>query len=180
MSAETSVPYHLGRILAAGNRRGSTGGQLVAVEVHRGLPSSSKDSVGYGANRRQSAAWEKEAPGVVTSRPRPLRYPGKWNPGGVPVEKGIDVQLALSAVEHVLLGVCDVAVIFSHDTDLLPAVETLARTNGATSVETASWSSHSYRRRLQPVPGVHHHTISGEVFGRIETPINYAYKGPPK
>jgi hypothetical protein len=52
-------PLQLGRILAAGNDRGKTG-QLVRVEVHRGLPNQRRDPVGHGANRRQAietAAW---------------------------------------------------------------------------------------------------------------------------
>ncbi len=51
-------PFKLARILAAGNGRGTVG-VLLRVEVHRGLPSSSKDPVGYGANRRPATAWDK-------------------------------------------------------------------------------------------------------------------------
>jgi uncharacterized LabA/DUF88 family protein len=170
-------PYQLGRILAAGNQRGSANGELVRVEIHRGLPSSSRDATGYGANRRQSAAWVKENPDVVIPRLRPLRYPPSWAQDSTPQEKGIDVQLALAAVEQVLVRACDVAVIFSHDTDLLPAVEVIARLKGPRCVETAAWRSHGFNRRLRQIPGVHHHSISWEVFERIETAVNYAYKG---
>lgn len=52
-------PYQLARLLAAGNGRGSEGGELVRVELHRGLPSQKHDQRGYAANRRQSAAWMK-------------------------------------------------------------------------------------------------------------------------
>ncbi len=100
---------------------GGDDGQLVVVEIHRGLPLSTRDPVGYGTNRRQSAAWMKENPEVVIPRLRPLRYPE--NPDEEPEEKRIDVQLALSAVEKALVTDCVVAVIFSHDTDLVPAVE---------------------------------------------------------
>jgi uncharacterized LabA/DUF88 family protein len=106
-------PYGLARILTAGNERGADD-DLVRVEIHRGLPNSSRDPVGFGANRRQSAAWMKENPGVVIPRLRPLRYPSPHEADQAPVEKGIDVQLALGAVEQVLTQACDVAVIFTH------------------------------------------------------------------
>lgn len=168
-------PYALAQILAAGGDRGDSG-RLVRVEVHRGLPSNQNDRIGYGANRRQAAAWMRENPNVVIPRLRPLRY----DPDDLtapPVEKGIDVALAVSAVEQVLTTRCDVAIIFTHDTDVAPAVELLARLVSPNNVETASWRSRHFEKRLRPIPGVHHHHISGAVFQRIETPINYAYKG---
>jgi NYN domain len=166
-------PFKLGRILAAGHDRGSTA-TLVRVEVHRGLPSSSRDPVGYGANRRQAAAWVKEGGSVVVPRLRPLRYPSRHAKDQTPVEKGIDVQLALSVAEAILTGTVDVAVLFTHDTDLLPAVEMVARLKGTDRIETASWSSRTFAQRLREVPGVHHHRIGSKVFALVETPVNYA------
>jgi hypothetical protein len=66
-------PFRLSRLLAAANGRG-TRGELVCVEIHRGLPSQKHDWVGYMANRRQEAAWIAENPRVVVPRLRPLRY----------------------------------------------------------------------------------------------------------
>lgn len=170
-------PFQLARILAAGNGRGAADGQLIGLEVHRGLPSSSRDPIGYGANRRQAAAWVKESSGLVVPRLRPLRYPPHREANQAPVEKGIDVQLALAVVESVVPRACDVAVLFTHDSDLTPTVESIMRLAGASHIETASWRSHRYQTRLKARPGVHHHAISWEVFERIETPVNYAYKG---
>lgn len=166
-------PYRLARILASGNERGPDG-TLVLVEIHRGLPSSSRDSVGYGANRRQSAAWMKENPEIVIPRMRPLRYPAD---GSEPEEKGIDVQLALSAVENALIGQCEVAVIFSHDTDLRPAVEMICRVTGKSHVETAGWTSPTFQKRLRTKPEVFHHALDESAFRSVADPINYAYKG---
>lgn len=166
----------MGRILAAGNGRGTAGG-LVRVEIHRGLPSNRRDPVGYAANRRQATAWVRDNQEVVVPRLRPLRY-APHKPYAQPEEKGIDVQLALSIVENVLLGQCDVAVLFSYDTDLTPVVETIRRLKGTSHIETASWRSHEFQKRLRPVQGVHHHGLSGAVFQRVETPVNYAYRGP--
>lgn len=169
-------PYRLGQILAAGNDRGDEG-ELIRVEIHRGLPSNKRDPLGYAANRRQSAAWISENPNVVIPRLRPLRY-DRNDPTAQPEEKGVDVQLALGVVEQVLLGRCDVAILLSHDSDLHPVPEVVRRLKGASSIETASWRSHHFESRIKPVPGVHHHYVSSDVFQRIETPVNYAYQGP--
>jgi hypothetical protein len=100
-------PFELGRILAAGNNRGKAG-QLVRVEIHRGLPSSARDPVGHAANRRQAAAWVKEGGSLVIPRLRPLRYPPRHVQNQMPVEKGIDVQLALAVAEAALTETADV------------------------------------------------------------------------
>jgi hypothetical protein len=167
-------PYALACILAAGHGRGAAG-ELVRVEIHRGIPSNEHDPTGYAANRRQATAWVREKQEIVTPRLRPLAYREPF--GRMPVEKGIDVQLALAALENILLRRCDTAIIFSHDTDLAPVVELIARLRGSAAVETVSWRSHRFRSRLRPVSGVHHHGVSWEVFARVETPVNYAYKG---
>jgi hypothetical protein len=166
-------PYQLARILAAGNGRGSDG-ELVLVEIHRGLPSQKHDRVGYAANRRQAAAWSKEAPGIAVLKLRPLRYPRDY-PREPAVEKGVDVNLALGAVEAVLTKRCDVAVIFSHDSDLMPVPETIARVSGSSHVETASWQSPGFSQRLRTPLTAHHHYVSSSVFQRVETRVNYAH-----
>ena len=130
-------PLRVARYLAAGNKRGASG-VLERVEIHRGLPDSNTNPKGHGAAQRQKAAWEALAPEIMTVRLRPVRL----NPEtGEEEEKGIDVALACSAVEHVLLGKCEVAIIFSHDSDLLPPVETICRLHDAGiargTVETA-------------------------------------------
>lgn len=168
----TFSPFRLARILAAGNGRG-VGAELTRVEVHRGLPSSAKDPVGYGANRRQSQAWMKES-ALVVPKLRPLRYPRGW-PADPPEEKGVDVDLALSLVEAVILKQCDVAVLFTHDTDLVPAINAAARLRGAACVETASWVSPAARQRLRSKEHrIYHHDITQNVFDLVETRINYA------
>jgi len=166
-------PYQLARVLAAGNERGATG-QLVMVEVHRGLPSQKRDPVGYAANRRQSAAWMNENREIVVPKLRPLRYPQNY-PSDPAVEKGVDVNLALGAVESTLRQRCEVAIVFSHDSDLLPVPETICRLAGPTRVETASWRSDNFQKRLRPSGRVHHHYVSQDVFERVETRVNYAH-----
>lgn len=169
-------PLRLGRVLAAANRRGD-GGLLVRVEVFRGMPSARHDRIGHGANRRQAAAWTAEGPGLVIPRTRPLNYPADY-PSRPAREKGVDVALALGAVESVIRRICDVAIIFSHDTDLLPVPETLTRLTGSGSVETAAWISPSFHQRLRPKPPVVHHALTERIFRLVSTPVNYAR--PPR
>ncbi|WP_217913335.1 NYN domain-containing protein [Miltoncostaea marina] len=165
-------PFNLGRILAFGNGRGADG-SLCKVQVHRGLPTSSKDPTGHGACRRQAADWQKTSP-VVQVHLRPLRYRPTY-PADPPVEKGIDVQLALGLVECVTAGKCDVAILLSNDTDLLPAVETVARLAGTDAIETAAWSTGASSQRLRPKLPIYHHHITEDVFRRVERRINYAH-----
>jgi hypothetical protein len=164
-------PFEVARILAFGNRRGNRG-ELIRVEIHRGLPSSGRDPRGNSAVMRQQNAWEDLSP-LVKVRLRPLRYHPDT---GQAQEKGIDVALALSVIEHVFADFCDVAVVFSHDTDLLPLIETVQRLRGAHRIETVSWKSDEtgYYKRIPQVPGVVNHTLRPATFARIETPINYA------
>ncbi len=165
-------PVGMGRLLAIANGRGSTG-RLVGVEIFRGLPSPDLDPVGHAANQRQVAAWHAEEPNVVVPRLRPLRYPPGY-PNGPPVEKGVDVELAISAVEAVLRGRCDVAIVFSHDSDLLPVPEAIARLVGPGHVETAAWSSPGFRQRLRPKEPVVHHAIPESVFRAVATELDYS------
>jgi hypothetical protein len=170
-------PFALARILAAGNKRGKEG-KLVRLEIHRGLPNPNNNPKGHGAAERQRQAWKAEDPEIVVPRLRPV----KFNPEkGQDEEKGVDVALACSAVEHVLMGRCEVAIIVSHDTDLLPPVETICRLKGPRHIETASWKSDHFAKRIPPAKqvwgtpyGVVNHTIRVEVFDKIETPVNYA------
>ena len=168
-------PFRLARLLAAGHNRGQSG-TLVRVEVHRGIPSSSRDPVGFGANRRQAAAWVAESP-LVVPRLRPLRYPQNW-PADPPEEKGVDVELALNLVEAVTLKRCDVAILFTHDTDLVPAIDTAARLRGASCIETASWTSELARQRLRSKQhAVYHHDVSEAVYDLVADATSY---GRPK
>jgi hypothetical protein len=165
-------PFRLARILAAGNGRGKSA-ELAFVEIFRGLPSPRHDRLGYAANRRQTAAWAAESNGLIRPHMRPLRYSRNF-PQEPAVEKGVDVQLAVNAVEATLRGRCEVAIIFSHDSDLLPVPETIARLVGTRRVETASWAGPRFRIRLRPKGSIYHHEIPEKVFDLVATPINFA------
>ena len=115
-----------------------------------------------------------ENPEVVFPRLRPLRY--SEDESEDPVEKGVDVNIAVSVVEHVLTQACDVAIVFSHDTDLLPAIEAVARIASPYNIETAAWTSPAFHQRLRPkMKGVYHHHLDEGVFQSVEMRVNYAH-----
>jgi uncharacterized LabA/DUF88 family protein len=118
--------------------------ELRQVRVYRGLPVNKRDQRGYAAARRQIATWRRnEAVDVST---RPLRYPDGWpanvKPGEKPREKGIDVALAVDLAVMAARKECEVAIVFSADTDIAPALEYACeqkRAWGKPKVEVAAW-----------------------------------------
>lgn len=175
-------PLAVARYLAKGNKR-SSDGQLVRLEIHRGLPDATFNPRGHGAADRQRHAWEAMDP-VVSARLRPVKLYQNDDGTTREEEKGVDVALACSALEHLFLKKCDVAIIFSHDSDMLPPVETVCRLKDAGliegTVETASWQSDLYYRRIPPAKtawgstwGVINHTLKVDLFDRVETLIDY-------
>jgi hypothetical protein len=125
--------------------------RLAEVRVYWGRPDPRQDPRTSAAHLRQCAAWEKV--GNVTIRTRTLRYPRRW-PQEAAEEKGIDVQLAIDFVMGVLRRDFDVGVVFSTDTDLLPALEAateIAQREGRSLPEVAAWGQQgvSGRRRLK-------------------------------
>ena len=114
------------------------------VRMYRGMPNSALDPKGYGAARRQIAAWECGASIAVITRP--FRYPRNY-PASPPQEKGIDVQLALDFVMMAVRDEYDVGVLMSNDTDLRPALEEVIRL-GRPAVEVATWEPLEGRSRF--------------------------------
>ena len=167
-------PLQLGRILDRGQQSGQGG------SAGPGGDSSGAAEPCQGPDRSwgESAAGRRLGQGgrVVGDPAAPviaLSVSGRADQA--PVEKGIDVQLALAVAETALTETADVAILFTHDTDLTPAIEMVARLKGPRRIETAGWASGNYVQRLRQVRGVHHHAISGTVFEIVETPVNYAY-----
>ncbi len=138
------APIALGELIAS---RAPSGFDrtLQEVRVYYGRPAAIKDSRSYAANRRQSTAWEAAGVTVVA---RPLKYPPDW-PKSKKREKGVDVALAVDFVTMAIDGKYDVGIIFSTDTDMLPALEdVLARYSSYPRAETAAWSSDRANRPL--------------------------------
>lgn len=150
-------PLKLGNLLA--NKRDEIG-TLVSVEVNRGLPSPRREPERYTEAMRQAALWQKEAPGVVSYHLRPLRYRKHRDGAWVGEEKGVDVRVAASAIRSILKRDCDVAILFSHDSDLSPVVEILSEIEGPKCIETVSWRSSVHRQRIPEHPGVWNHYLT--------------------
>lgn len=123
--------------------------ELGEVRVYAGLPSSSREPRSYGARMRQISGWEKLG---ITVVPRTLRYPRDW-PSTPAQEKGIDVKLAVDLVMLKMQNAYDVGIVFSGDTDLLPALEAvcdLAAADNSPFPEVCSWGQpRSGRPRLR-------------------------------
>jgi uncharacterized LabA/DUF88 family protein len=140
--------------------------ELAQVRVYRGVADSSRDPKTYGAARRQHAAW------LVHLTTRPLRYPFGWpdrsRPGDRPQEKGIDVALALDLVLLAQQRRYDVAVLFTTDTDLRPAVE-VVMVQRLAHVEVAAWTEprHQDQRLSVHERRVWCHWLDREVFLRV-------------
>jgi uncharacterized LabA/DUF88 family protein len=120
------------------------GGDLTAIRVYRGRPSPDHQPEAAGASDRQASHWERD-PRVVVVR-RQLRYPKAW-PVEPAQEKGIDVALAVDFVRLACESAYDVGVLFSRDTDLVPALEAVCDLEvGIAHVEVATWKGASRLR----------------------------------
>lgn len=116
--------------------------QLVRVQIYRGMPSSTKSPEGYASARKQVSRWSRAGSpdGLrLDVRTRPLDYRT-----GQPREKGIDVLLALDLAFGAADRDFDVVVLFSGDSDLLPALER-AHASGV-ACETAAWTGGGRRQ----------------------------------
>jgi hypothetical protein len=123
-----------------------------SIRVFRGMPNSRHEPQAASANDRQAAQWARRDRRLTMER-RPLTY-RNW-PDTPPVEKGIDVKLAVDLIYAAMQETYDALVVFSSDTDLLPAIE-LARKIGAV-VEVACWDG---AKRLALPGGIPCHHLS--------------------
>ena len=120
--------------------------ELCEVRVYRGRPSNKKDPKGYAAFQRQSSIWTST--NLVTPRARDLRYPDNY-PAEDPQEKAIDVLLALDFVMMAVNGEYDIGVMFSHDTDLVPALDHVHQMAGVEPWVAAWEPDTGYGHRLR-------------------------------
>jgi uncharacterized LabA/DUF88 family protein len=150
---------------AAGDR------ELVAVRVYRGLPSSHHDPRGYGAAERQMAMWKKQALVVPVFRPLNYRDPS------MPKEKGIDVLIAIDMVMLAMDDDYDIAILFSNDTDLVPALEAVMKIKGSPrACEVATWVPDDGRPATPlRVKGQGHlvHRLSRKDYGHVWDETDY-------
>lgn len=151
------------------------GGVVEAIRVYRGRPDARKQPEAAKYSDRAASAWERDT--RVTVLRRPLKYPTNWGePGAEPArEKGIDVQLAVDLVRMGLAHEYEVGILFSRDTDLLPALELIFQRGGA-HTEVATWEGKS--RLALPNWKLHCHTLDRKAFDACRDTRNYDYVLP--
>lgn len=164
-------PMKLGRLLTS---RRNTASELAQVRVYRGLPSPEREPFAAGANSRQADAWQRT--NVVTTVRRPLRYPRGW-PATPAQEKGIDVSLAIDVLRLALERKYDFGVLFSSDTDLVPALEALAELKLA-RLEVAAWTG-TPRLRLPGTGLPWCHYLTRADYLSVVDPTDYTKPPPP-
>lgn len=163
-------PLKIGKLLVSRRNEESA---LVGVRIYRGQPNPIFQPSSAAANERQLRVWT--ASRAVTVVRRQLRYPRTW-PDQPAQEKGVDVALAVDFVRLALQQKYDVGILFSADTDLLPALETVVELQLA-RVEVAAWTK-AFRLRFAgtALPWCHHLTRSDYL--SVADPTNYT-KVPP-
>lgn len=146
-------PRRVGVLLTDRGRVIDSERRLEKVVTFRGEPSSKHSPKGQAACDRQIRFWRAQA--AVEAVTRPLKYyrycDEEGNEQWAPREKGIDVLIALAMVVGAIRDEYDVAVLFSCDSDLLPAIEQV-RALGK-RCEVAAWSGRGGHRSRLRLPG---------------------------
>lgn len=159
-------PLKVGEALVARRKRES---ELKEVRVYRGRPNPERQPGAARANDRQTAAWQRS--NLVEVVRRNLDYPPGW-PEESAREKGIDVAIAVDMIHLAMEGQMDVAILFSSDKDLLPAVELLVHRR-LCHVEVASWEM-ANRLRFPDSQLPWCHTFNAEAFEAVRDRTDYA------
>jgi uncharacterized LabA/DUF88 family protein len=118
-------------------RRRTRPSEVTAIRVYRGRPDPNHQPMPTSANDAQAAAWTRDS--RVHMVRRQLNY-RDW-PDVPPREKGIDVAIAVDLIHLALRKQYDALVLFSSDTDLLPAIEAIKQLK-LCHIEVACWSGH--------------------------------------
>lgn len=99
-------------------RHGHQSHCIAGIRYYTGIHDPNRRPAAHGAMDRRLEAYKKQ--GVLTF-PIPVRYDAK----GRAREKGVDTRIALDLSRLGTKGLFDVAIIFSEDSDLDPAVSDL-------------------------------------------------------
>lgn len=135
------LPGPLGVLLCDRGRRIDPSRSLESVTLFRGEPSPAHSPKGLAACQRQVRRWTRQAGVRVVTRPLKY-YPSVSRDGRTTYEareKGIDVLIALAMVTGALKDAFDVGILFSADSDLIPALEQVR--DAGKVIEVASWRS---------------------------------------
>ena len=135
-SPEDLDVVRLGELIASRRHEESI---LMQARVYRGVPNNRLDAK---RARRQSRWLERcmiDSRFVFISQPLKYRWDGNAN---IPVEKGIDVALAIDLAMHPFRFPTCAAVLLSRDQDLQPAIEAFVEfAAGQSPLEVASCPS---------------------------------------
>ena len=144
-----------------------TGFVLNEVRVYRGEPDRRRDARGHDAFLRQRAAWERMGVQVKTAT---LQY-GRSGP----IEKEIDVKLALDFVVGAIDRSYDVGVLFSFDRDFVPALKLVReRMAGLCRADVAGWGEiRSGRYLVPPGPPPIRHLFGKAAYERLADVADY-------
>ena len=148
--------------------------ELAGVRVYRAKPDRRSGRDLERAAKRQMGNWANTAGVTVCSRPLDYiettwRRKKRW----VGREKGIDVMLAVDIADMARTDAFDTAVVFSADTDLLPALEAAVRIGKR--VETATWAGHGVNRGALRIKHHHlwNHYLDRTRFNRVRDDTDY-------
>jgi hypothetical protein len=125
-------PVKVADLIAARRGRPSA---ATAIRVYRGRPDPNHQPRVTASNDAQAAQWTRDRRVQVIRRQLNYR---DW-PNHAPQEKGIDVAIAVDLMHLAIRKQYDALVLFSSDTDLLPALETIVQLR-LTHVEVACWA----------------------------------------
>ncbi|MDD0857025.1 NYN domain-containing protein [Arthrobacter alpinus] len=109
------------------------GSELERVHLFRGSPDFQRDPEAAKLFREEQLRWGKDP--KVAARYEPMLYGCGRD---VPKESGVDMRLGLDLVDAARSHAFDKIVLFSGDSDLVPAVEEVMKTT--TPLELAAWS----------------------------------------
>ena len=163
-------PIELAKLIAARHPsyQGAKLRQLEQVRIYRGLPSSTRHPKGYAATRKQCDRWRRaggrDGPQIEVCT-RPLDYRT-----GQAREKGIDVVLALDLAFGAASDEFDVVVLFSGDSDLLPALER-AHSFGV-ACEVAAWQGGGRQQRKKSYIGWEHRLAQRD-YDQVQDSFDY-------
>jgi uncharacterized LabA/DUF88 family protein len=148
---------------------------LKQVRVYRGRPNPERQPGAARANDRQTSVWQRSA--LVKVIRRNLRYPPDY-PASPAEEKGIDVAIAVDLIHAALMDKdMDAAILFSSDTDLLPALELIDRLK-CTHIEVAAWAKGN-RLRFDGTQLPWCHSVDEPAYRTLEDHTDYTAAPPP-
>lgn len=111
---------------------------LTATKVYRGRPDPAYEPKPASLFDALEAEWR--GAGCIINQ-RPLRYRDNEDGSFSVQEKGVDVALAVDLVNDALSGKFDAQIVFTSDTDMMPAIELLYYGIDQAHVEIACWST---------------------------------------